>query len=140
MSVGGKIENFWWIRGIAHPCKGKHWKLSEETKKKMSLSKIGKKPKNLSFIQKMPNKNFPTGSKHSNWKGGISLEGQKLRSSPIYTLWRINIIKRDDFTCLNCGKRGGLLEANHIYSFADYPQLRLDLNNGITLCKKCHNF
>jgi hypothetical protein len=47
-------------------------------------------------------------------------------------------MNRDDFTCLICKKRGGDLHAHHIQSFTNYPQLRFELHNGITLCVSCH--
>jgi 5-methylcytosine-specific restriction endonuclease McrA len=52
--------------------------------------------------------------------------------------WRIQVFQRDNFTCQCCGQRGKELHAHHIFNFADNPDLRLDINNGITLCKQCH--
>lgn len=57
-----------------------------------------------------------------------------------YRNWRINVFKRDSFTCQICRKVGVYLEAHHIKSWSKYPELRLDVNNGITLCKECHMF
>ena len=36
-------------------------------------------------------------------------------------------------------KRGGWkLNAHHIQNFAQYPELRTAIANGITFCKECH--
>ena len=48
------------------------------------------------------------------------------------------IYMRDDYTCQQCKVRGGRLEAHHVKSFAIHPELRFDVDNGITLCKSCH--
>lgn len=53
--------------------------------------------------------------------------------------WREEVFKRDNYTCQDCKKRGGALEAHHIYTWASTPELRTNIHNGITLCKKCHN-
>lgn len=72
---------------------------------------------------------------------GGKTEGQKNRSirysKPIKE-WRKAVFQRDDYTCQLCNKRGGVLNADHIKPFAEYPELRLELSNGRTLCIECH--
>jgi len=84
-------------------------------------------------------KDTTCGEKHYNWKGGISGENRRLRHSVEYREWRTSVFERDDYTCMQCGKRGVYLEANHIKRFIDFPKLRLDIGNGITLCRPCHD-
>lgn len=55
-----------------------------------------------------------------------------------YADWRTLVFIRDDFTCKLCGQNGGELEAHHIKTFNQYPKLRFEVSNGITLCKQCH--
>lgn len=61
-----------------------------------------------------------------------------IRRSGEYSSWRTAVFERDDYTCVKCGHRGGELNAHHIKPFAKYPDHRLDVDNGITLCKECH--
>ena len=62
----------------------------------------------------------------------------RIRNSREYQEWRACVFERDHYTCQNCGQVGGTINAHHIKSFKDYPDLRLEVNNGITLCLKCH--
>ncbi len=78
------------------------------------------------------------GEKHYNWKGGITPTNAKIRNSVEYRNWRESVFARDNWTCQKCGKRGGELNADHIKPFCLYPELRLDITNGCTLCRECH--
>jgi len=78
------------------------------------------------------------GENHPNWKGGITSENEKIRKGIEYKLWRETVFARDNWVCKKCGKKGGKLNAHHLYNFADYSDLQTSIENGITLCKKCH--
>ena len=60
------------------------------------------------------------------------------RRSPQYEIWRKEVFARDNYTCQDCGTRGGNLEAHHIKTFLKYKKLRYAVSNGTTLCKLCH--
>jgi hypothetical protein len=78
------------------------------------------------------------GENHPNWKGGAS-RGKHTLTNPPYKKWRKSVFERDKFTCklLNNACKGQL-QAHHIQRWADYPELRYELTNGITLCQGHH--
>lgn len=82
--------------------------------------------------------NLLKGKNNPNWKGGISTINNIIRGSYEYKLWREAVFKRDNWTCIWCGKKGGELNADHIKPFALYPELRFAIDNGRTLCIDCH--
>lgn len=56
-----------------------------------------------------------------------------------YKAWRTAVYERDDYTCSKCDKRGGItLNAHHINAYNIFPELRVEVSNGITLCQPCH--
>lgn len=110
-------------RAIGAIHKGK--KVSEETRQKLSAS--AKKS------------GHSKGAKNPNWKGGVTPEYQRLRTSTEYKLWRKAVFERDDYACVWCGDaKGGNLEADHIKPFSLFPELRFAIDNGRTLCRSCH--
>lgn len=56
-----------------------------------------------------------------------------------YWTWAWHIKKRDGFQCQICGVKNTKLTSHHIMPWKLYPELRLDLDNGICLCTSCHN-
>ena len=107
--------------------------LSDETKEKLSKSLKGRKVWNKG-------KKCPQFAKEKNpaWRGGVTPEHEILRKSLIYREWLIAVFERDDYTCVLCNERGGRLNADHIKPFSTHPELRLDIDNGRTLCVPCH--
>jgi hypothetical protein len=122
----------------------KHKPLTEERKKNIAKSLLGKKrhPHTEEAKQKMrlahlgkPNPNSgkarlgkPTwnkgkqcpqtsGEKNGNWRGGEVLRA-RIRSSFKNRQWISDVFERDNFTCQITGERGGKLEAHHIKPFA----------------------
>lgn len=95
-----------------------------------------------------------SGKNHYNWKGGITPLNLSIRSSIKMKKWRESVFKRDNYTCQDCKKMGGRLEAHHIIPFAHILKQNQILNlrqankcddlwnisNGLTLCMECHRF
>lgn len=72
------------------------------------------------------------------WKGGLTKEHNLARCSTLYKRWRFKILKRDNYQCIICSNNILLeLNSHHIINFTN-KKFRHDLNNGTTLCKKCH--
>jgi len=52
--------------------------------------------------------------------------------------WRSAVFVRDGWRCCKCESNDDI-QAHHIKHFATHPELRLDVDNGITLCIDCHS-
>ena len=124
--------------------KGQHNSISTEFKKGGVPPHKGKKLRpeaieNIRIAHLLSKKG--KGKNHYNWKGGITPENEKIRKSVAYRDWRQDVFRRDNWTCVitGCGyrSRGSQhhdIRADHIKPFHLFPELRLVVSNGRTLC------
>ncbi len=89
---------------------------TEEHKKNISLSKMG--------------------DRNPMWQGGVY---EDLSASPEYGRWRQKVLKRDNYTCQKCGDKKSELHIHHKKFKSKFPELIFSIDNGIVLCKLCHN-
>lgn len=82
------------------------------------------------------------GEKHPLWNHELSYEDRiERRKYPEYYDFMKSVFKRDNYTCDICGfysKWGNGLNAHHLNSYDWDKENRTNVDNGITLCKKCH--
>lgn len=106
---------------------------SEESRKKISktLQRKYKSGELISPFAKMP---VRYGKDAPNWKGGKT----EPRKDSKYKEWHKAVLKNDNFTCQLCKNKGGKLHVHHFKKWSKFPKARLDIHNGITLCKGCH--
>jgi len=112
-----------WNKGIKGFRCGKRTPHTEEARKKISNAMKGR-----------------VGDKASNWQGGRTKE-QKRRMLGDYQSWRRTILVRDEFKCTKCNEKNIKLHVHHNvipFSECNGTGLEIDIDNGITLCKKCH--
>ena len=78
------------------------------------------------------------GPEHWNWKGGISTASHLERTSANSLNWRKLVFVRDGYVCSVCGTSKPRIHAHHIFEWSKYPELRYDVDNGVTLCSMHH--
>ena len=118
--------------------------VSQTTRDKIRKARIGRRYK-IKDTSNMGHtawnkglKGFMAGEKNSNWKNGISVNVHSTKE-PKYREWRMKVYVRDKFKCRLLSKKcKGQLQAHHIKRWAEYPELRYEVNNGIALCLAHH--
>lgn len=133
----------------------KGFKYSDEAKKKISERlkgntngfKIGfpspRKGKKSRFPAWNKGRKLPefSGENHPNWiKDRTKIVGRNTRTNdPCFKQWRLGVYKRDNYKChISDTQCLGRIEAHHILRWKDYPELRYEIDNGITLCHFHH--
>jgi 5-methylcytosine-specific restriction endonuclease McrA len=59
------------------------------------------------------------------------------RDTEQYREWRSAVLLRDKGTCILCGEVKNV-QAHHIERWADNPERRYDVKNGVAICVSCH--
>jgi len=54
-----------------------------------------------------------------------------------YKSWRKSVLNKSGYKCDGCGTRKNL-HVHHIEPVKNVPRKIVDVNNGITLCARCH--
>ena len=131
--------------GYLNPMRGR--KFSEEARKNMGrlpgfVSELRGRERSIEVKLKISAKlriSARRGAANPSFKDGKVTERRGVRFSQEYHRWRFDVFVRDKFICQKCGYgNGGILTAHHMKSFADYPELRFDVDNGLTICLSCH--
>lgn len=82
-----------------------------------------------------------SGKDSPHWKEDRTklIKSEKKHLDGRYREWMFSVKKRDNWSCrisdINCK---GRLESHHILNWKEYPELRYEINNGITLCHAHH--
>ena len=136
-------------KGKAVTPKGSKW--SKKQRKAIMLARSKWTDKDKENRAKKISKSL-RGDKAYQWRGGITKLSNSIRRNHKSRDWSKKVLKRDNHTCQACKKIGGDLHAHHVIEFSEIiskykiksveDALRVDLmwdvNNGTTLCKKCH--
>lgn len=145
LSHVGKKHSEEWKRNISIGLKGiKKPPRTEEHKRRLSEAKK-KEYQNgkISPLKKMwqENPDFLRGENNPCWiKDRTKIKiGDRQFNDPLQKQWSMGVKKRDRWKCIINNKDcKGKVVAHHILSWKDYPELRYNLNNGITLCLAHH--
>jgi len=112
--------------------------LSDASKSRIRFPHSEETKRKIGEAQKGVPRPHQRGEKHGMWKGGVTSINQAIRHSIEQKQWVKDVFERDDYTCQDCGDKGVKLNAHHLKSFSLFPELRLELDNGQTLCVPCH--
>ncbi len=122
-------------QGAKNPMFGKNH--NKETRNKIRNSKLGNK---ASLITRNKMSKAHIRDRNGNWiKDRNLIKNLDIRNNPEYKQWRKQVYARDNFQCkISTEDCKGKIEAHHILSWRNHPELRYEINNGITLCKFHH--
>jgi len=122
------------------------YKTSKETKRKMSIIRTGfivskETGDKISKANKGSIRMSTRGKKHYRWiEDRTKLKkSDRIKSDSASFYWARDVKTRDNWTCkINDEDCEGRLEAHHILTWAKFPKLRYNIDNGITLCHHHH--
>ena len=100
------------------------------------------------FCSKECSNEYRTGERSPHWikdRSKLKNEYRTIKMSKPFALWREAVFERDSYTCQICTARSGKgkaveLHPHHVKSFAEHPEERFNVNNGMTLCIDCHKW
>jgi hypothetical protein len=127
---------------------------SEESKELMRIASTGKpsgnrgNPSNYRHTQERKDKIKAANTAY--WEEFWKLHPAEGRYRKKYQVWQLAVRQRDNDTCQYCGitqdelptesstTANCFLHCHHIKPWREFPKLRYEVSNGITLCPSCH--
>ena len=129
-------DNYWATPGRANPMKGRQHTAAAKAR----MAETASRPRpNLRGVR---NGMFGrTGPANPRYDGGISPERQRVYASSDWKFLERAVLERDANTCRRCDAGDGAPKnLHHIVSWAECVELRLAINNLVTLCVECHRW
>ena len=92
--------------------------------------------------ERMKGENHPMygirGEKHHKWNPNLTdKERHDKRDTVENYHFRNSVFERDNYICIICGDKG-ILNAHHINNYYSDITNRYNIDNGVTMCEKCH--
>jgi len=106
-----------------------HWKEYSHPRGMLGKKHSEQTKRSMSMMRRKEN--------NGNWKGGVTESTRLFRKTKRYQRWRRAVLRRDNYLCQRCGSPTSI--AHHIKPVEEYPSLRFSLENGMSVCSKCHN-
>lgn len=78
------------------------------------------------------------GENHPAWNHDLTPEERDRRRDYKHIHWSQAVIERDNYTCQKCNCQG-TMHAHHIRPYRYFKEFRTNMDNGVSLCKHCHN-
>ena len=99
-----------------------------------------KKENGLYYCGTCSRKLFNSKENHPRWNSNKTNEERALRRNYFeYENFRMQVLKRDNYTCQCCNHQSTNLEVHHLDGYDWCKEKRTIVTNGITLCKNCHD-
>lgn len=125
-----------YIKGVNH-----HQWTSKEVECDYCRKKFFKKKYSITdrnFCSKEHFSLYNSGENHHNYNSNLSDEDrQRGRAYLEYKNWVDLVYKRFSYKCVICESSENIV-AHHLFSYAEYPEKRLELENGVVLCSNHH--
>lgn len=115
---------------------GKKWTKPQRDR----MEKLLSTPEYIARISNSAKKSAKKGEYHHRWKKNRELLNKTDKQTcSAFKDWRRKVKERDNNSCkLSSNECGGKIEVHHILNWKDYPELRYQVTNGITLCHAHH--
>lgn len=145
------------LRGIARGTVSQPWNKGLKALENPKLAEVGRKisktkilrgptPAQLAHLREMSDNNvgnkYRMGQKPGNWiedRTKIVTRQSRAFKDSNYKQWCSGVKNRDGWKCRIANSScSGRMEAHHILGWKSHPNLRYELNNGITLCHFHH--